>query len=66
MWFAQASVGNVARITQDGTITEAGKAVKDDPNSGLESDFGITFLPDNQSVWYTKPADNKVASLTPR
>jgi streptogramin lyase len=66
MWFAQARVGNVARITPDGTITEAGRTVKDDPNSGLESAFGITVLPEDQSVWYTKPADNKVASLTPR
>jgi virginiamycin B lyase len=70
MWFAQATVGNVARITPDGTITEAGKTVKDDPNSGLESAFGITVLPGeqsvDQSVWYTKPADNKVARLTPR
>jgi streptogramin lyase len=66
MWFAQARVGNVARITPDGTITEAGRIVKDDPNSGLESAFGITFLPEDQSVWYTKPADNMVAHLTPR
>jgi streptogramin lyase len=66
MWFAQARVGNVARITPDGTITEAGRTVKDDPNSGLESAFGIAVFPDDQSVWYTKPADNKVAHLTPR
>ena len=66
MWFTQATVGNVARITPDGTITEAGRTVKDDPNSGLESAFGITVYPDDQSVWYTKPADNMVAHLTPR
>ena len=66
MWFAQATVGNVARITPDGTITEAGRTVKDDPNSGLESAFGITVFPEDQSVWYTKPADNMVAHLTPR
>src|SRR5215207_2269552 len=65
MWFTQARVGNVARITPDGTITEEGKTVKDDPNSGLESSFGITMGPDGQSVWYTKPADNKIARLTP-
>jgi streptogramin lyase len=66
MWFAQVGVGNVARITPDGTITEAGRTVKDDPNSGLESAFGITVYPEDQSVWYTKPADNKVARLTSR
>jgi streptogramin lyase len=66
MWFAQATVGNVARITPDGTITEAGRIVKDDPNSGLESAFGITVFPEDQSVWYTKPADNMVAHLTRR
>jgi streptogramin lyase len=66
MWFTQARVGNVARITPDGTITEAGRIVKDDPNSGLESAFGITVYPEDQSVWYTKPADNMVAHLTPR
>jgi streptogramin lyase len=66
MWFAQATVGNVARISPDGTITEAGRTVKDDPNSGLESAFGITVFPEDQSVWYTKPADNMVAHLTPR
>jgi streptogramin lyase len=66
MWFAQATVGNVARITPDGTITEAGRTVKDDPNSGLESALGITVFPDDQSVWYTKQADNKVARLTLR
>ena len=70
MWFAQATVGNVARISPNGTITEAGRTVKDDPNSGLESAFGITVYPEDQStdqsVLYTKPADNKVARLTPR
>jgi virginiamycin B lyase len=66
MWFAQARVGNVARITPDGTITEAGRTVKDDPNSGLESALGITVYPEDQSVWYTKQADNKVARLTSR
>jgi virginiamycin B lyase len=66
MWFTQARVGNVARITPDGVITEEGKAVKDDPNSGQESAFGITIFPENQSVWYTLPANNKIARLTPR
>jgi streptogramin lyase len=55
-------VGNVARITPDGVITE----VKDDPNTGLENALGITIGPDGQSVWYAKQADNKIAALTPR
>jgi streptogramin lyase len=62
LWFSQANVGNVARITPDGVITE----VKDDPNSGLENALGITIGPDGQSVWYAKQADNKIAALTPR
>jgi virginiamycin B lyase len=64
VWFTQTRVGNVARITPDGTITEAGKTVK--ANSGLDLSFGITMGPDGQSVWYTKPADNKIARLVPR
>jgi streptogramin lyase len=66
MWFTQARVGNVARITPDGVIMEESKAVKDDPNSGQETAFGITVFPENQSVWYTLPANNKIARLTPR
>jgi virginiamycin B lyase len=66
VWFTQARFGNVARITANGVITEEGRAVKDDPKSGLDSAFGITIGPDGQSVWYTKPADNKIARLTPR
>lgn len=71
MWFTQANVGNAARITPDGVITEAGKAVGDDPNSGLENALGIAVLPDpdgpagpaNESVWFTMEAANKIASL---
>jgi streptogramin lyase len=63
VWFTQTRVGNVARITPNGTITEVGKTVK--ANSGLDLSFGITMGPDGQSVWYTKPEDNKIARLTP-
>jgi streptogramin lyase len=56
----------IGRITPEGEITEESRAVKDDPNSGLDSAFGITMGPDGQSVWYTKPADNKIARLTLR
>jgi hypothetical protein len=66
VWFTQARVGNVAQKTANGVITEVGRAVKDDPNSGLDSTFGITMGPDDQSVWYTKPAENNIACLTPR
>jgi len=66
LWFTQANVGNVARITADGVITEEGKAVGDDPNSGLENALGITMGPDGQSVWFTMQAANKIAALTPR
>jgi virginiamycin B lyase len=66
VWFTQARVGNVARISSNGVITEEGRAVRDDPSSGLDSAFGITMGPDGQSVWYTKPADNKIARLAPR
>ena len=65
LWFTQANVGNIAQITADGTITEEGKAVKDDPNSGLENAFGIAIGPDDQSVWFTMQADNKIAALEP-
>lgn len=65
LWFTQANLGNIAQITPDGTITEEGKAVKDDPNSGLENAFGIAIGPDEQSVWFTMQADNKIAALEP-
>ena len=71
MWFTQANVGNAANVTADGVITEAGKAVGDDPNSGLENALGIAVLPDpdgpagpgRESVWFTMQAANKIASL---
>jgi len=67
MWFTQAEIGNAARITADGSITEAGKAVGDDPNSGFENAFGIAVRPGDglvgESVWFTMTAANKLASL---
>jgi streptogramin lyase len=71
VWFTQANIGNAARITPDGVITEAGKAVGDDPNSGLENALGIAVLPDpdgpagpqGESVWFTMQAANKIAAL---
>ncbi len=71
MWFTQANVGNAARITPDGVITEAGKAIGRDPDSGLEAALGIAVLPDpdgpeggaGESVWFTMQAANKIAAL---
>jgi streptogramin lyase len=71
VWFTQANIGNAARITADGAITEAGKAVGDDPNSGLENAVGIAVLPDpdgpagpgGESVWFTMQAANQIAAL---
>jgi virginiamycin B lyase len=74
VWFAQARVGNVARVTPDGVITEAGKAVGDDPRSGLEDALGVAVRParvgpdgaEAESVWFTMQAANKIASVTAR
>lgn len=68
MWFTQAEVGNAARITADGVITEAGKAVGDDPDSGFENALGIAVGqgPAGESVWFTMEAANKIAALTPK
>lgn len=75
VWFTQARVGNIARATPDeGVITEAGKAVGDDPRSGLEDALGVAFRParvgpdgaEPESVWFTMQAANKIASVTPR
>jgi virginiamycin B lyase len=70
VWFAQARVGNVARVTPDGVITEAGKAIGDDPRSGLEEALGVAYRParagEAESVWWTMQAANKIASVTGR
>jgi len=55
VWFTQETKGNVARIGNDGVITE-GKAVK---GSGP---FDITVAP-NGDPWYTMMAANKIAAL---
>ncbi len=55
VWFTQETKGSVARITNDGVVTE-GKAVK---GSGP---FGITVAA-NGDPWYTMMAANKIATL---
>jgi streptogramin lyase len=55
VWFTQNTKGNIARITDDGVITE-GKVVK-----GSEP-FGITVAP-NGDPWYTMSEANKIATL---
>ena len=55
VWFTQETKGNVARITNDGVLTE-GKTVK---GSGP---FGITVAP-NADPWYTMMAADKIATL---
>ena len=68
MWFTQARIGNAVRVTlgpTGPTFTEAGRVVGDDPNSGLEAAQGIAVLPGagGESVWFTMPEANKIASL---
>jgi virginiamycin B lyase len=60
VWFTQTTKGNIARITDDGVITEA-KVVKD------SEPFGITVRPNgaNGDPWYAMLAGNKIAHLTP-
>jgi virginiamycin B lyase len=55
VWFTQTTKGNVARITNDGTITE-GKAVKG------SQPFGIAVDPQGDP-WYTMLSANKIAEL---
>ena len=55
VWFTQETKGNIARITNDGTITE-GKVVKG------SAPFGITVQPDGDP-WYTMFSADKVAEL---
>jgi streptogramin lyase len=55
VWFTQETLGNAARITNAGVVTE-GKMVK---GSGP---FGITVAP-NGDPWYTMMAANKIATL---
>jgi streptogramin lyase len=55
VWFTQETLGNAARITNAGVVTE-GKSVK---GSGP---FGITIAP-NGNPWYTMMAANKIATL---
>jgi virginiamycin B lyase len=55
VWFTQTTKGNVARITDDGVITE-GKVVR------ASEPFGITVAP-NGDPWYTMLEANKIATL---
>lgn len=55
VWFTQTTKGNIARITNDGTVTE-GKVVK-----GSEP-FGITVDPDGDP-WFTMLEADKIAEL---
>jgi virginiamycin B lyase len=55
VWFTQTTKGNIARITDDGVITE-GKVVRN------SEPFGITVAP-NSDPWYTMLEANKIATL---
>ena len=59
VWFTQTTKGNIARITDDGVITE-GKVVKN------SEPFGITVRPNgaNGDPWYAMLEANKIARLT--
>ena len=56
VWFTQTTKGNIARITDDGVITE-GKGVRD------SEPFGITVAPNGDDPWYTMLEANKIATL---
>jgi streptogramin lyase len=70
VWFTQARVGNVARVTSAGVFTEAGKAIGDDPRSGLEDALGVAFRSARagqaESVWWTMQAANKIGTVSAR
>ena len=55
VWFTQTTEGNIARITDDGVVTE-GKVVKN------SEPFGITVA-SNGNPWYTMMQANKIATL---
>ena len=55
VWFTQTTKGNIARITNDGLITE-GKVVKGSEPFGITVDAG-------GDPWYTMLAANKVAEF---
>src|SRR5918995_3177132 len=57
VWFTQVTEGNIARITDEGVITE-GKVVRN------SEPFGITVAT-NGNPWYTMMSANKIARLTP-
>ena len=55
VWFTQSTKDNIARITDDGDITEGKVVKKSEP-------FGITVEP-NGDPWYTMLEANKIATL---
>jgi virginiamycin B lyase len=56
VWFTQSTKGNIARITDDGVITES-KVVRGSEPSG------ITVAPNGDDPWYTMLEANKIATL---
>jgi len=61
VWFTQNLRGNIARITQDGVITEASKAIAfDDPKR--PDPVGIA-IGANGNPWYFQSLTDKVANL---
>jgi virginiamycin B lyase len=54
-WFTQAAAGNVARITADGTITEAKRIKGSEP-------VGVVVAP-NGDPWYAELSADKIAVL---
>jgi hypothetical protein len=51
----EASIGNAARTTAQGEITEAGNAIGDDPDSGFENALWIAVLPDADGTGLPDP-----------
>ena len=61
VWFTQNLRGNIARITQDGVITEASKAIAfDDPKR--PDPVGIA-IGANGNPWYAESLTDKVVNL---
>ena len=61
VWFTQNLRGNIARITQDGVVTEASKAI-DFADPKRPDPVGIT-IGANGDPWYAESLIDKVANL---
>jgi len=61
VWFTQNLRGNIARITPDGVITEASKAI-DFSDPKRPDPVGIT-IGANGDPWYAESLVDKVATL---